>query len=471
MSARIPNELSLVNNDCRWQQICSQSLVVKLFVALAHRLRLSNKNEQLATFIQRLSFWVVIALFAALPLPRFVNDKGGLALISLTALLLWGVGIVFGGREKRETNSIDILVIGYACINIIAAASSHYLLESLRGLAKVMVYLASYFLFTAQLGVSSKRRILLVATLLTSGTIVTLYGLYQYKIGVPALATWEDPNIENPTTRIYSTLGNPNLLAGYLVPLAPLAASFVFGLSMSRKWLLAGLSLFVTGLICLAIIFTGSRGGYIGLSAGMVALAAGLGNFFWQRYPRQKIFLIALLILLPLAVIFALHFMPGVEQRALSILAGREHSSNSFRMNVWSASLNMLKDNWWFGIGVGNEAFRLAYGLYMVSGFDALGTYCVPLEIAVETGLIGLTLFLLLTVAVLFRAHLYFWNDSQSLLQRSLIIGAAAALVGLLTHGLVDTIFYRPQVQFVFWLLMALIVAPDKTYTTQGNEP
>lgn len=41
----------------------------------------------------------------------------------------------------------------------------------------------------------------------------------------------------------------------------------------------------------------------------------------------------------------------------------------------------MFKDNWWIGVGPGNTAFRLAYGLYMKSGFDALGTYCVPLEV------------------------------------------------------------------------------------------
>jgi hypothetical protein len=59
--------------------------------------------------------------------------------------------------------------------------------------------------------------------------------------------------------------------------------------------------------------------------------------------------------------------------------AGSEHSSNAYRIYVWRASAKMFMDNWWFGVGPGNSTFPLAYGLYMKSGFDALGTYCVPL--------------------------------------------------------------------------------------------
>jgi len=33
------------------------------------------------------------------------------------------------------------------------------------------------------------------------------------------------------------------------------------------------------------------------------------------------------------------------------------------------------------------------------------------------------------------------------------------SLIGVMVHGMVDTVFYRPQVQIVFWTLMALICA------------
>jgi putative inorganic carbon (HCO3(-)) transporter len=152
--------------------------------------------------------------------------------------------------------------------------------------------------------------------------------------------------------------------------------------------------------------------------------------------------------------------VPTFEQRVTSIFAGREHSSNSYRMNVYHASLLMFKDNWWFGVGPGNQAFRLAYGLYMRSGFDALGTYCVPLEVAVESGIFGLVIFGLMILSLLARGHLAFWSQSTSY-EKWLTALAVASLVGMMAQGMVDTVFYRPQVQFIFWLLVALIVTDN----------
>jgi putative inorganic carbon (HCO3(-)) transporter len=117
----------------------------------------------------------------------------------------------------------------------------------------------------------------------------------------------------------------------------------------------------------------------------------------------------------------------------------------------------MFLDNWWFGVGPGNKAFIRAYGLYMRSGFDALGTYCVPLEILVETGIIGLLAFGALLISVASRAHLIFWQAKDDL-DRWLSVGCIAGVLGLMAQGLFDTVFYRPQVQFIFWLLVAIIV-------------
>jgi putative inorganic carbon (HCO3(-)) transporter len=326
-------------------------------------------------------------------------------------------------------------------------------------LAKVLVYLGSFYLFTAQVGFAPRRKIEVSFVLVVSAFLVSLYGLYQFKIGVAPLATWEDPNLESKAVRIYATFNNPNLLAAYLIPTLPLAASLALAALARRKWLYALVATVGSATIALAIILTGSRGAYIGFFAEICFLALIFGNYLWREFPKRRLLILGGTIAAGVVLLFAFHHFPSLEQRVSSIFAGREHSSNSFRLNVWSSSLAMLKDNWWFGVGVGNEAFRLAYGLYMRSGFDALGTYCVPLEVAVEIGLLGLVVFGCLIGTTLCRAHLYFENATD-VWQKYLTAGAAAALVGLIVHGFVDTVFYRPQVHLIFWMIIAFLITP-----------
>lgn len=123
---------------------------------------------------------------------------------------------------------MDALVAGYLIANIVATFSSHYMPQAFKGLSKAIVYVVFYFTVSFVLQEKKERLPWIIGGALVSGLLVTLYGLYQYKIGVAPLATWEDPSVESKGTRIYSTLGNPNLLAGYLLPLAPL--SFFLGI-------------------------------------------------------------------------------------------------------------------------------------------------------------------------------------------------------------------------------------------------
>ena len=137
---------------------------------------------------------------------------------------------------------------------------------------------------------------------------------------------------------------------------------------------------------------------------------------------------------------------------------GTDDSSNAFRVNVWQAVLNMIKAKPILGIGPGNKAVNLVYPLYQRSGYSALGTYCVPLEITVETVLIGLICYLWLIFTIFSQGwmglnRLRSDRDASGLW----IIAAIATLVGMLVHGLVDTVWYRPQVQLLWWLAIAMI--------------
>lgn len=469
-------KLSASKLDDRFGQLVRESFLLGSFLAvfdgLSKRLKTLNFAPRLGQSLNTLSFLILLVLFAALGLPQFASDKEALALIALAAGGIYLVSRLLGSGSTFKFNMMDLMVALYLGANIISSISSHYLPQSIKGLSKVAVYTLSYFLLKASLLDRKERLPWYLSAALLSGLAVSLYGLYQYKIGVAPLATWEDPTVENKGTRIYSTLGNPNLLAGYLLPLAPLALAMSTYISKAKsklRFLISPLFLITAIITAVAIFLTGSRGGYLSIigTGGFIVLA--LSVYFFSKKPKL-IAPSALIFLAAAAALYAaLHFlMPTFEQRLASIFAGSEHSSNAYRMHVWRASMAMFADNWWLGVGSGNSAFRLAYGLYMKSGFDALGTYCVPLEVGVETGILGLASFGLLILFSFARAHLLFYKDSNL---SYLALGLAAALVSLMVQGLVDTVFYRPQVHFLFWLVIAAISALSSQEENRGREP
>ncbi len=468
--SQIANIASLSGLDSAWQKALQTSSLVGIGGAFKESIsKLDGDTVRKAgSFLQLLGFAVTLVLFAALGMHYFVNDKILLGEIALTGFALWLTGYLLGGNESRRANAIDITVLIFFATNIVATFASHYLMPSVDGLAKLVIFVCSYFYLSAVLQNSPKRKLIVVSWLVLMGVVQSLYGFQQFINHVQPLATWEDPTVESQGTRIFGWLDNPNLLAGYLIPICPLALALGFSALSARKFLLAALPLIAAAIICVAIVLTGSRGGYLAIAGAAASISFMAVARLWIAKPKARIFIIVLCVAIPILLLLGLHFVPSFEQRVTSIFAGREHSSNSYRINVWIASWRMFLDNWWIGIGPGNKTFRLAYGLYMVSGFDALVTYCVPLEVAVESGVVGLLACACMLIALFARAHISFWSsnanpaDKSLSLEQWLTAGATAAIVGLLAQGMVDTVFYRPQVDFIFWLVVALIVTDDK---------
>jgi len=157
-----------------------------------------------------------------------------------------------------------------------------------------------------------------------------------------------------------------------------------------------------------------------------------------------------------LALVVLITQVEPLRVRVMSLVAGREDSSNNFRMNVWTSVLQMIRDRPWIGIGPGNTAFNLLYPLYQQPKFNALSAYSIPLEWLVEAGLPGLV-----SGAGLFltsmRTGLGQWRGQGPLVLPCL--AAVASFVGLAVQGLTDTIFFRPEVQLIALFSLATLAA------------
>ena len=172
----------------------------------------------------------------------------------------------------------------------------------------------------------------------------------------------------------------------------------------------------------------------------------------------------------------AIVFVEPVRERFFTIFTGKGDSSSKFRTNVWNAAFKMVQDYPITGIGPGHNSFNKIYPLYQLPRYNALSAYSIFLEVTVETGFIGLACFLWLLIVIFNTAFLQLQRLRQlKSLEGFWLIGAIASLAGMLAHGLVDTVWYRPEVNSVWWLLVGFIASYYKSFplgrTREFNSP
>ena len=400
--------------------------------------------------LEWLSGGVLVLLLTGLPL----FTRGGLSLVIAAVALLWLLWSLCSPPE--EIGAISgwlLLILGIA---VLTTGFSPVPLAAAKGLLKLLSYLSVYALIRKLLACNPSWWDRLLAGLLSGGLLSSVLALRQLYASTEELARWADPNsISTGTIRIYGPLGNPNLLAGYLLPLLPLAAVALLRWKGIGSRMFAGTTL-ILGVA--ATVWTYSRGGWIGMLAGLATLMLLLilrTTRHWPPIWRRLLPLAVLLLAAALLTVAATKLEP-IRTRVASLLAGRGDSSNNFRINVWLAAIDMIQDRPWLGIGPGNAAFNSVYPLYQQPKFNALSAYSVPLELLVEMGLPGLIAGLGLLWSALQRGL-------RGLTLPQPAAGAAlaslAAITGLLTQGITDTIFFRPEVQLIGWFCLATLAA------------
>lgn len=418
-----------------------------------------------------------ITFFGVLTLLMFASTESiGQAIVMLSALL--GFKLLIRPLKINWT-SLDLCVSVFFLTAVIATGFSSYVHTSLIGLFKFGIFFLGYL--NCRILFADRPSLLpySLGYIVLLGVIQSGIGLYQYINHVQPLATWQDPSVnsEDQLTRIFGTLtpSNPNLLAGFLIPGFASALGLTFWqLNQKRPWVSA-LSIACAGLILVALVLTGSRGAYLSILLMTAVTFFYLGHLLWYEpdlKENHKLKGLWLLVFFgSIAAFFAAIFgISSLRNRFLSIFAMREDSSNSYRFNVWKSTWHLIQDNWLTGIGPGNNTFKLVYGIYMVPGYNALSAYSIFLEIWAEQGLLGILSFIFLWGVSKTRALIVFYSElplATKLMTGLLLTGMA----GSIAYGLFDTIWYRPSVNFLFWLLVAGLAIITEAPVVPAKKP
>ncbi|MCL2187392.1 MAG: O-antigen ligase family protein [Defluviitaleaceae bacterium] len=269
--------------------------------------------------------------------------------------------------------------------------------------------------------------------------ITALFGFYQLAVGIPIRAEFTDLLANPGMARLHSTMGgNPNNDAQAWAMLLPFVLAMIIAVrcDVKRTLLLAAV-----GICIAAFALTFSRAGY-------VALMAGVGIFVLMAAPR----------LVPIALIvlvLAIPFIPSVFIDRLLTLG--TDTSSLYRFNIWRGVMDMLRDYWVRGIGMGPVAFAQTYRNYFHGeAWRALHAHNTFLDIIVHSGIGALIAFL----AYLFRLIKRGISAHMNAACREYKLFTAAGMASLtvfIAFGVGEYVWFYPRVMLVFWICAGLL--------------
>lgn len=414
-------------------------------------------------FLKNIDNMIFATIIAVIVFSTFASSDI-IGYIGLITLFLTVVKLFIKKGEEINPNLFEFFLLIYFLIVLVSLAGSSLFHLSLKGFLKTFTYLGFYFSAVQYFKNNLSKIPYTIFTIALCAASQGVIGILQNFSQVGEISTWQDVTNINPEdvmTRVYGSIHpyNPNLFGGYLVAVLPSLFGSCVWFLLDKNYKRAGGFLIFALITTISLILSGCRGAYIGLLVIMICLFGFLGKFIWAqgRELFKKIYLSVLGAIVAFSMALVL-FVSSIRTRILSIFAMRNDSSTSFRFNVYQSAIQMAKDNWLMGIGVGNQNFREIYGLYMRTGFDALSAYSVFLEISVESGIFALLAFLAFLGALIYQAIRFIFR-SENLKDVVIVAIALTSVLAVMVHGLVDTVFFRPQIQFIFWTMVAFVSA------------
>lgn len=416
-------------------------------------------SERLSRFIDRTQFLGFLCAIVLVPLVFNVQNQNIVLLkpilaqfIAFTLFALWIAESVERGTFRLVPTALDSPIVIYLLWIIATVFLNPKFLYF--GLEELNRYLAVFlFFFLAQKTIRTHARLKWVLSILFAVCLVaTGYGILQY-LDVQLIDWGRDV--------LVSSFGNKNFFAGFLVITLPVVLGYGFATpKLPIRIILFGL----TGIQAFALLLTETRTGFLALLVA-IALFVVLGIRFvwWPRIEDKKttLMVVAVGLLAFSVVIYAL--TPGDLFRRLSKAADLHQGTSRVRWIMWTGSSRAAIDRPITGHGHGS--FQLTFPYYRPTMYhrfrvshNTRHSHNEFLEILMETGTVGLSLFLLIFVVlgiVVFR----FLKHNRSWFYQWLVIGLTAGVAGSLAQNFASVNLRWMSSTFLFWLVVSLIPA------------
>jgi O-antigen ligase len=290
------------------------------------------------------------------------------------------------------------------------------------------------FLLLALTQTKPQLKNLLLCLLLGAG-LVAGYGIIEYIF-----------NFGRQADGLLNSFYKPaNYVALFIVPIVILSFPLLKTELLFKKKIYFAL----LGAICLvALWFTKSYGGFLGLTAGAGVLLLFIPGL------KLKIIVPAFFIIFIIGV-----GILSTQPKFKNIISGSERNSLTTRLQIWEISIEVLKQHPVLGVGLGNfqSPYRTqAYKMYQPPlEWEVVKAHNLYLNLWLEMGLAGLITFA--GMLILFAREIKKLLQSKLKYELWWLTGSsAAAMTTTLVHGLLDTPFFKNDLSILFLFIFCL---------------
>jgi len=273
----------------------------------------------------------------------------------LSVLIIIFFWLVFSYRrsqlviQKSNVNLFLFIFIGWCYLTLIWVEDGY--------LAVIMLaqFTSAILMFFIVSSLIKKNAIYsILYTLIFSMTFVSLIGLMQFYLGDNILIN----NFFGQSASPASTFANKNMASHFLVMVLPL--NLILLLKETSKKKIAFYSISITVSLWYLIFIT-ARQAYLAFGIELILLVLFLGLDYWKNRKKSiyhtatlKAFKVgtAMLIIIFLSIVSNL-VNSGTGSNKLERLQSINIEGGSTRIPAWVNTIELIKDNFWTGVGIG----------------------------------------------------------------------------------------------------------------------
>ena len=392
-------------------------------------------------------FGLYLVIFSMLLSPQFGSGGGAIAegrrivvrsedILLLVVAFSWlaktAVNKELGLAVKTPLNrpilayvaaTVIATLIGYATGTVAGVGGFFYVL-------KYVEYFVVYYMVVNNL-VDRRQAWRLVTAAFLTAVIVSLIGMTQIPSGQRVSAPFEGKD------------GEPNTFGGYLLLLIAVAGGIALETARLRT---RAIYLGLVGLMSIPFVFTLSRTSYVGAIPAVLVMAA--------LSSRRRMMIGALIVALVASPLVVALFPDTVMKRVRYTF---EPERGQPTVRVGAVGLDPSTSARLISVTQAFEGWthRPIFG-YGVTGFAFMDQQFA--RTLVETGIVGLAVFLALVWALL-KAGVASYRTLRVPEERGLALGFVAGTVGLLGHAIGANTFIIVRIMEPFWFFAAVVVA------------